>query len=623
MRRRHIDPNSLTFPFVLKACELLQNSHSLAKALHAQVTKFGFLDDVYVHNALSCSYCRFGDVNGAKGVFEESLFRDAVSYNVMLDGFVKAGEIGGEINHARDLFDEMPSSFRNAVTYNAMIDGFFKAGEMGHARELFNEMPRSFRDAVTYNTMIDGLVKPGDIDHARELFDEMPSSFRNAVTYNTMIDGFFKAGEMGHARELFNEMPRSFRDAVTYGAMVKAGEMGHARELFDEMPRVLFEEIPRSFRNVVSYNVMLDGFVKADQIDYAREVFDEMPSSFRDVVSYATMIDGFCKAGEIELARELFDVMASSFRNVVCYTTMIDGLFKAGEIDHARVLFEEMPRSFRNVVSYNVMLDGFVKVGEIDHARERFHEMPERDAVSWGALWWACAQHGKMAKGKEIHGYIERNGIKLDTFIGTALVDLYAKCGYIEMAKEVFRSCPEKNMALWNTMLKGLAIHGDGGSLLQYLSRMVEDGVQPDGATILIVLFGCSHLGLINYAKRIFVEMESVCGVPREPQHYTCMVDVLAHGGLIKEAREMIEETPMEADAFMWGALLGGCKKHGDVEGAEEAAKHLMQMKPGDSSAYSVLTHIYANSERWDDVVKVHRLKNCRGIKKSPGCSWI
>ncbi|KAI3455198.1 hypothetical protein Pfo_011861 [Paulownia fortunei] len=387
MRRKSVSPDFHTFPFVLKACWLLQNSLSLAKTLHSELLKFGFLVDVFVCNTLACTYCRGGDVDGAKKVFEGSLFRDVVSYNVMIDGFVKTGEIG------------------------------------------------------------------------------------------------------------------------------------RARELFDEMPE-------------------------------------------RDAVSWGTLLAGYAKLNRCVEAIELFDHMV------------------------------ELMVKFDNVALVSVLS--------------------------------ACAQLGELAKGKKIHDHIKRNGIKLDSYLGTALVDLYAKSGCIEMAKEVFRSCRQKNVSLWNAMLVGLAMHGHGLSLLQYFSRMVENGFRPDGVTILGVLVGCSHLGLIDEARRIFAEMESVYGVPRELKHYGCMADLLGRAGLIKEAMEMIEEMPMGGDVFVWGGLLGGCKIHGNLEVAEEAAKHVMQVKPEDGGVYSVLAHMYANSQRWDDLVKVRRLRDCRwGIRKSAGCSLI
>ena len=170
-------------------------------------------------------------------------------------------------------------------------------------------------------------------------------------------------------------------------------------------------------------------------------------------------------------------------------------------------MFDESPH--RDVVSYNALIDGFVKAGETERGREVFDQMPVRDAVSWGTLiagyakgdqfkeaielfdqmiglgvcpdnialvssLSACSQLGELEKGKSIHNYIEQKGIRIDGFLSTSLVDLYAKCGCIETAKQIFELSPEKSLFTWNAMLTGLAMHGDGQLLLDYFSRMVR-----------------------------------------------------------------------------------------------------------------------------------------------------
>lgn len=343
-----------------------------------------------------------------------------------------------------------------------------------------------------------------------------------------------------------------------------------------------------------------------------------------DVFVCNSLSSTYCRLGDVDGGKGVFE--GSLFRDVVSYNVMIDGFVKAGDIGRARELFDEMPE--RDAVSWGTLLAGYAKLNQPVEAIELFDSMISStvrfDNVALVSALSACAQLGKMEKGKEIHEYVERNGIELDAYIGTALVDLYAKCGFVETAKEVFESCTERTVSLWNALLMGLAIHGDGASLLQHFSRMLGDGVKPDGVTILGVLVGCSHAGMISEAKRIFTEMESAYGVARELKHYGCMADLLARAGLIKEAVEMIEGMPMVGDVFVWGGLLGGCKIHGDVEVAEEAAEHVMRVKPEDGSVYSVLAHMYANSGRWDDVAKVRKLRDCRwGIRKSAGWSLI
>lgn len=321
-------------------------------------------------------------------------------------------------------------------------------------------------------------------------------------------------------------------------------------------------------------------------------------------------------------------------------------------------VFHDAP--LKDVVSYNALLNGFLMAGHTLRARQLFDEMPARDAVSWGTLLAAyaqsggdlcfeairlfnrmlassvrpdnialvsalsaCAQLGDLEQGKSIHLYIKQNRIPINAFLSTGLVDLYAKCGCMETAREIFESSPEKNLFTWNAFLGGLGMHGHGRLLLRYFSRMIEAGMRPDGVSFLGILVGCSHAGLVGEARRIFEEMEEVYGVGRELKHYGCMADLLGRAGLIREAVEMIEGMPMGGDVFVWGGVLGGCRIHGNVEIAEKAAEKVILLNPADDGVYSIMADIYANAGRWDDVARMRGLMNSRQVKKNPGCSLL
>ncbi|KAL6175140.1 hypothetical protein ACLB2K_051783 [Fragaria x ananassa] len=326
-------------------------------------------------------------------------------------------------------------------------------------------------------------------------------------------------------------------------------------------------------------------------------------------------------------------------------------------LDNARRVFDESPH--KDLVTYNAMLDTFVKGGEMDRAREVFDEMPERDSVSWGTVLAgyaqtsrckeaielfgemmeseirpddiclvsalsACAQLGDLERGRSIHDYVKRNRTGLSSYFLTALVDLYAKCGCIETALKIFESSSGKNVFTWNAMLVGLAMHGHADLSMEYFSRMIEAGVKPDGISFLGFLVGCSHGGKVDEARKLFDEMESVYGVPKELKHYGCMADLLGRAGLIKEAMEMIEKMPMGGDVFVWGGLLGGCKIHGDVESAKTAAEHVMELDPEDGGVYSIMASVYATADKWDDVVKTRKsISANKRVKKNSGCSLI
>lgn len=322
-------------------------------------------------------------------------------------------------------------------------------------------------------------------------------------------------------------------------------------------------------------------------------------------------------------AQCLFD--QSSLHDVVTYNTLIDGYVKAGDMVFARKLFDEMPA--RDVVSWGTLLAGYAQMKQFKEALQLFDSMLSTglgpDDVALVSALSCCAQLGALDQGKAIHKYIKENRATLNVYLLTGLVDMYAKCGCIDIAMEMFESAPCKNLFTWNAIVVGLAMHGHGRQSLEYFDRMIEVGVRPDGVTFLGVLVACSHAGLVDMAWRLFDEMESVYGVARELKHYGCMADLLGRAGLVEEVMEMIRGMPMEGDTYVWGSVLGACRIHGNVEIAEVATQHLLRLNPEDSGVYSIMADIYANARRWEDVVRMRRLMDDKRVRKNVGCSLI
>ena len=338
-------------------------------------------------------------------------------------------------------------------------------------------------------------------------------------------------------------------------------------------------------------NSLVRVYSVCDRIHDAYQVFCE--SSVKDVVSYNAMIDGFVKSRQILRARELFDFMPA--QDAVSWGTMIAGYSQAN-------LYNEAIELLNKMVTLGLRPDNIALVSVLS----------------------ACAQLGELEQGRTVHDYIKRNGIKVDNFLATGLVDLYAKCGCVEIARDTFESSPDKNVFTWNALLVGLAMHGKGSLLLDYFSRMITEGIQPDGVSLLGVLVGCSHAGLVHEARKLFNDMETVYRVPRELKHYGCMADMLGRAGLIEEAMEMIKGMPSEGDVCVWGALLAGCRIHGNIEIAKKAAEQVMELKPDDGGVYSIMANMYAHKEQWDDLVKIRKsLSANRRVKKISGSSLI
>ncbi|KAG0484493.1 hypothetical protein HPP92_008572 [Vanilla planifolia] len=384
----------------------------------------------------------------------------------------------------------------------------------------------------------------------------------------------------------------------------------------------------------------------------ARRVFDGCSES--QPVCWNAMIDGYAKSGELALAHSIFARMEC--RDVISWNTLINGYALLGRLDEAKQLFAEMPQ--RNVVSWNCLLAAHAKCGDVAGARKTFHEMPRRDVISWNAMLSCCAQNGHseealaffdtmqradikptdatlvsllsacahlgaLDRGERIHAFIANNGIKLDPILATALVDMYAKCGRIDAATNIFHATEEKDVLAWNAIIGGMAIHGLAEDALCLFREMESSSARPDDITFVSVLSACSHAGLVEEGRRLLACMKSTHGVDPKVEHYGCIVDLLARAGFLEEAMELTRAMPMQPNAPAWGALLGGCRIHCNSEMAKEAGKQLLELQPKHSGRYILLSNIYATSNRWEEARMVRSSMVDRGVVKNPGMSEI
>ncbi|KAJ9562656.1 hypothetical protein OSB04_007816 [Centaurea solstitialis] len=236
----------------------------------------------------------------------------------------------------------------------------------------------------------------------------------------------------------------------------------------------------------------------------------------------------------------------------------------------------------------------------------------------------ACASLGALDTGTSVHSYASERGLQHDIYVATALIDMYAKCGNVNRASEVFENAHSKNGPMWNAMISALAFNGRSKEAIRLFHRMSEnDSVRPDDVTFVSVLSACVHGGMVEEGRRLFHLMNSAFGLVPKIEHYTCMVDLLSRAGLVHEAWDFIEKMPEKPDEIALGALLGACQKGGNVDVSEKAMRVLMEIEPRNSGNYIISSQIYASSKRWDECAKMRLLMRQKGVVKVPGSSWI
>ncbi|KAJ0960784.1 hypothetical protein J5N97_001343 [Dioscorea zingiberensis] len=343
-----------------------------------------------------------------------------------------------------------------------------------------------------------------------------------------------------------------------------------------------------------------------------------------DKACWNAMINGYMKNGEVDAAKELFDIMPD--RNIRSWNAMIAGYARNGMVHASKDLFDNMPQ--RDEVSWSAIITGYVQCGCFTDALEMFRRMLKEgmvlDEFILSSVLTACANVGASEQGRWIHTYVERHFNQLDPVLGTSLVDMYAKCGHLDFALEVFNKMKDKQVFTWNAMIGGLAMHGHGRQALNLFSQMQQqENFNPNAITFIAVLNACAHTGLVEEGYKHINSMEKDFGIKPTMEHYGCMVDLLGRAGLFKEAERMINSMPMKPNAAVWGALLGACRIHGNVELGERVANFVLELEPENSGRYALISNIYAKAQKWDDVLKLRKLMKNRGIKTIPGISLI
>ncbi|KAG6646744.1 hypothetical protein I3843_07G028900 [Carya illinoinensis] len=335
------------------------------------------------------------------------------------------------------------------------------------------------------------------------------------------------------------------------------------------------------------------------------------------------LVDVYARGGDLVSAQQLFDTMPE--KSLVSLTAMITCYAKHGELDKARLLFEDMED--RDVVCWNAIIDGYAQNGMPNEALLLFRQMlaarVKPNEVTVLASLSACGQLGALESGRWLHSYIENNRIDINVRVGTALVDMYSKCGSLEDGRLVFDRIKDKDVVAWNSMIVGYAMHGFSRDALRLFREMCAVGHHPSDITFIALLSACSHAGLISEGWRFFYSMKDEYGIEPKIEHYGCMVNLLGRAGHLKEAYLLVKGMKIEPDPVLWGTLLGACRLHGNIALGEEIAEYLVGKNLANSGTYVLLSNIYAATGNWEGVARVRTLMKLGGVEKEPGCSSI
>ncbi|PWA94843.1 editing factor (mitochondrion) [Artemisia annua] len=323
--------------------------------------------------------------------------------------------------------------------------------------------------------------------------------------------------------------------------------------------------------------------------------------------------------------------------NVMLGTTLVHFYVKCGGFVFGRKVFDEM--SERSVATWNSLISGYCARKE--YARDGlflFLEMLGGDCgvkvsdTTLVCVLSAVARVGCLETGVVVHGYIVKTvcDVESDVYLGTGLVDMYAKCGCLDSALDVFMSMGCKNVMTWTAMVSGFAVHGKGKQALKFFSDMIESGIVPNSVTFTSLLFACSQAGLLEEGLYLFHDMKTKFRIVPLSHHYGCIVDLLGRVGHLSEAYEFIISEKVEGDEVLWRSLLHACRVHNNIVMGERVAKILISIKPetnlevyDNTEDYVALSNIHASAGRWEDVAAVREEMNDKGMENKAAVSSV
>lgn len=484
--------------------------------------------------------------------------------------------------------DVKPDRFTVTCSLKALASLFSNSGLAKEVHSFILRRGLEY-DIFVVNALITFYSRCDELVLARIMFDRMPE--RDTVSWNAMLAGYSQGGSYEECKELFRVMLSSVEvkpNALTAVSVLQACAQSNDLTFGIEVHRFVNESQIKM--DVSLWNAVIGLYAKCGILDYARELFEEMPE--KDGITYCSMISGYMVHGFVNQAMDLFRE-------------------------------QERPR----LPTWNAVISGLVQNNRQEGAVDIFRAMQSHgcrpNTVTLASILPVFSHFSTLKGGKEIHGYAIRNTYDRNIYVATAIIDSYAKCGYLHGAQLVFDQIKGRSLIAWTSIISAYAVHGDANVALSLFYEMLTNGIQPDQVTFTSVLAACAHSGELDEAWKIFNVLLPEYGIQPLVEHYACMVGVLSRAGKLSDAVEFISKMPLEPTAKVWGALLNGASVAGDVELGKYVFDRLFEIEPENTGNYVIMANLYSQSGRWKDADTIRDLMKEVRLKKIPGNSWI
>ncbi|KAH7404961.1 hypothetical protein KP509_15G051100 [Ceratopteris richardii] len=531
--------------------------------------------------------------------------RTVVTWNILITGYIEHGR-GEEALHCYQLMQDEGLS-PNASTFTCVLKACAIIGVAEKVLELHARIESEGlleKDLIVGTTLVDTYGKLDMMKKAQEVFDRLP--VYDTITWNVLIMGYARHGHAVDALYYFEKMQQHgfYPGDVAFIASLKACaaimEIHRAQELHAEIVKVGFDQ-----KGNLINNALIDLYAKCDLIVEAQTVFDNI--LIHDVVSFGALIAAYAHLGYDGEAMLCFNQMLleSVSPNEMIYTSILKVCSNLGVINrafylHSQIvkeglseelnisralmdmyssfgLLQELQEVFDrllhyDVFSFNLLIAGFCKNGYDELALSNFEKMKAKglspNSNTIVCILRACANIGASDKGQQIHEQVIRcHSLETDLAVGTSLVDMYARCGLLEKAQEVFDALPVHDLVSWNALIGGYCEQKHSEEAMSCFDHMKNEGFLPDTVTFLSALKACSDMQSICQGMQIHIEIEKIGSLDDDPMIGTALVDMYVTCGHLIEAQHVFDGLPNK-DLISWNTLIAQYAKSGHDEEA-------------------------------------------------------
>lgn len=653
----HLEPS--TFTNLILACT---NCRSLeyARKIHDHFLKSSYQPNTVLQNHIINMYGKCGSMKDARKVFDTMQLQNVVSWTSMISGYSQ----NGQENDAIIMYIQMQRSghFPDQLTFGSIIKACYIAGDIDLGRQLHARVIKSWFGChlIAQNALISMYTNFRQIAHALDVFTMI--STKDLISWSSMIKGFTQLGYELEALYLFRDMfrqgvyqPNEFIFGSVFSACSSILEPEYGKQIHVMCAKFGLE------RNVYAGCSLCDMYAKFGFLPSAKMAFYQIKSP--DLVSWNAIIAAFADSGDANEAVTFFCKMmhmelipdSITFISLLCACgspmTLNQGMqihsyiikigfdkeaavcnslltmyTKCSNLHDAFNVFKDIQEN-ANLVSWNAILSACLQNKQAGETFRLFKLMlfseNKPDSITVTNLLGTCAELTSLEVGNQVHCFSVKSGLALDVSVSNGLIDMYAKCGSLKHAQDVFDSTQNPDVVSWSSLIVGYAQFGLGHEALNLFRMMRNLGVRPNEVTYLGVLSACSHIGLVEEGWHLYNTMEMELGIPPTREHFSCMVDLLGRAGCLYEAEAFLQKSGFDPDITTWKTLLASCKTHGNVDIAERAAEKILKLDPSNSAALVLLSNIHASAGNWEDVAQLRSLMKQMGVQKVPGQSWI